>query len=180
MEQLTLSQVLDYLRDNKYLLVLKGKYSLSEKFQQDAKNVRNSQAGTVSLPSHTNPSSVPVVQVNWVEKFTQFIVEAKVPKFLENSHLEKYAANKYSEAAMKVFRKAIEVEGINYDILVKSVILYYAGAARYKKSIGNYFTEGHWRTGYNELAEAAKGQQTLKEHINQELDNGGNGIYRIG
>lgn len=122
-----------------------------------------------------------VTPENWPSSFMEFIAEAKVPRMLEGKHGEMYHGNKYSEAGMKAYRKALEKEGVQYDVLVKSTMLYYKSSIRLKKAVGNYFALGDWRTDYDALMHAAEsGEQTLTKHIKDETSAGFNGGYVIG
>lgn len=174
---MTLTEVLTYLRDNKYILSDRGKYVLSKKFQEDVAALKN----TVSLlppASNTLPIIAPKSD-EWPQRFMQFIMDAKVPKFLENNRNERYAANKYSEDAMKVFKKAIE-GGTDYNLLIKTVQLYYASGNRFKKAVGNYFTQGDWRTDYEALVSTSNdGAAALTNHIKETLDDGQHTPFRF-
>ena len=122
-----------------------------------------------------------VTPSNWPDSFMKFIAEAQVPRMMEGKNREMYQGNKYSEPGMKAYRKALEKEGIQYDILVKSTMLYYKSSIRLKKAVGNYFAQGDWRTDYDALLQAAEGgEQTLIKHIKDETTTGYNGGYVIG
>lgn len=122
-----------------------------------------------------------VTPSNWPDSFMKFIQEANVPRMMEGKNGDMYQGNKYSEPGMKAYRKALEKERIQYDILVKSTMLYYKSAIRLKKAVGNYFSQGDWRTDYQSLLQAAEGgEQTLTKHIKDETTTGHNGGYIIG
>ena len=79
-----------------------------------------------------------------------------------------YDTNKYSEPAMKVFKKSIE-SGINYSVLVKSTMLYYKTRKQYPLKIGNYIADGAWRSDYEALLSSAE-DGTIVNHIQKEID----------
>lgn len=202
---MTLNEVLQFLRENKYILSSKEKgYVLSKTFQQDVKRlmtegedkpiippvkVEGRAAEYPMVPSECySPFDITKIDnridflktINWPDKFIQFINEAKIPARLENNKLEAYAANKYSEDGMKAFRKAIE-SGIDYGTLVRSTMLYYKSSVRFKKAIGNYMKDGDWRTDYENLKNAAEqGTKELEQHLKTETKDNGYSNYRLG
>ena len=134
----------------------------------------------VPVVSQNNTLTIIKLQQNWELGFINFIQEAKVPKYLDNGKGDSYVANNYSAPAMKIFRKAIEKEGILYDVLVKSTMLYYKSQRnRFKKAIGNYFIQGDWRSDYLALLEAA-GTGTIEQHIKSEIEDGNKSHWKLG
>lgn len=121
------------------------------------------------------------IPINWELRFMSFITECKVPARLEGSKGDAYAANKYSEKAMKIFKAAIE-GGVDYELLKKSVTLYYRSTLAYKKTIGNYFTQGDWKSGYIDLRDiiATGTSQQLIDHIKTETDDSDKSQYSLG
>lgn len=105
-------------------------------------------------------------------------MEAKVPKYLPDGQNGQFEANKYNEKAMVEFQRIIMKEHIDYNILVKATILYYKSAASFKKKIANYILEGDWRSDYqNMLLAAGAGEDQLRKHIKDELNNGEHNRY---
>lgn len=124
--------------------------------------------------------SVEKFEIDWPVMFMELIRDAAVPARLEDNHGGEYDANKYSEEGMKAFKAAI-LTGADYRMLVRSVMLYYKSSLRYKKKIGNYFTQGDWRTDYLALSQAVEGgKEQLADHIKQETDSNEHNPYRIG
>lgn len=158
-----LKQALLQLREEGYMAYREGSYRLTEK--------GHGLFHEAHAPAVQQPLPVPAVAgKDWTLNFITFIQEAKVPKYLENGKGDQYPANNYSEPAMKIFKKAIEKEGIKYDILVKSTMLYYKSQRnRFKKAIANYFIQGDWRSDYKNLLEAA-GTGNIEELIKSEID----------
>jgi hypothetical protein len=94
---------------------------------------------------------------DWVEFYSKFIADAKVPDYAEVKYGNRYATNKYSEAGMKAFQRAIK-SGCNYKALVVAVGMYYKSNTQYKKAVGSYMESGEWRTDYAKLLdEVSKG-----------------------
>lgn len=176
---MTLKELLQYLLDNQYLLAHKGKYTVTRKFYDDVQKVDKSNAVIADLKLSVvhYERTLAVLPKPIMPTFLQFILDSQVPARLEGSNGDVYAANKYSEGANKIFVKAI-AEGIDYSILVNSTTLYYKSSLRYKKTIGNYFIQGDWKTDYLTLKDkAGAGGQELKDHINKELEHGGASQY---
>lgn len=166
MSNLNLEQVIEWLYEKDYL----AGWMFTDRFHRDIKSTKYKP--TIEwAPAPAVPGKLVLSAVkDWPMFFMEFIEKAKVPARIEASNGEVYSANKYSEPAMKVFRKALE-SNINYDILLKSVQLYYKSNIRLKKAIGNYFIQGDWRTGYTEMFNAiASGEKKLIDHIKTESD----------
>lgn len=166
---------------------------VSEKYIQatDAYNYGLTEKGCALLQSSyelppavvqpkNNSLKVIELQRDWMLGFMNFIIEAKVPKYCDNGKGDQYIVNNYSEPAMKVFKKAIDKEGIIYDVLVKSTMLYYKSTKnKFKKAIANYFVQGDWRSDYAALLDAA-GTGTIENHIKSEMDNGAKTRWKLG
>jgi hypothetical protein len=71
---------------------------------------------------------------------------------------------------MKAFRKVLEKEGINYQLLVNVTRLYYKSHRQFAVKIGNYIAGGQWRSDYQTALEAHK-EGKLAEHIQEEINN---------
>lgn len=167
---------LQLLKDE-YVEAMDGKMVFTLKFMQLMTGVQPVTALT-TLP----PNSVELLnklQRDWTMGFMNFIVEAKVPRQQQTSKGDVYIVNNYSEPAKKVFQKAIEKEGVVYEVLVKSTMLYYKSNNQYKKTIGNYFTQGDWRSDYMALVESLK-DGTLEQHIKTEINESGKSQYQLG
>lgn len=165
---INLKQAFEFLRDNKYIMVLKGKYTFTPKFYHDKGTMKDTQPVFDMVKVDQQLAVTNSLQM----LFLDFIVLAKVPRRLEGSRGEMYDTNKYSEAAAKEFDKMMK-SGVDIHLLTKATQLYYASGTGFKKKIGNYIIDGDWRSDYKELQAAAEGgEQSLKAHITEELDNG--------
>ena len=111
---------------------------------------------------------IPELQTDWTQRYSIFIVQAKVPQRGEGRS-GSYDLNKYTEEGKEAFRKAVEVEGIDYNILEKATLLYYHTHKKFAVNIGNYMTKGMWRTDYIALRDSVQ-QGTAETHIKNELD----------
>ncbi len=181
-EQLT--EIYLMLLKNEFISFSCGSWSLTPKFMaivdtNDAPGIDGQQFKVVLADNWAVGKSTLTLGKDWTLNFMNFIIEAKVPRQLEGSRGEVYTVNNYSEPAKKVFQKAIEKEGVVYEILVKSTMLYYKSNNKFKKNVGNYFIQGDWRSDYQNLLEAAN-TGTIEQHIKSEIDNGSTSYYDLG
>ena len=177
-----LRKIYEYLRDNQYILSSGDDLVFSKKFYQDMgmkKEEKRPVLKVISSPPTTQQVVVKVENlpskevIDWRMKYMNFIAEARVPAKSDNGRGEMYDCNKYSEPAMKEFKRLIEVEKIIYDVLVKSTMLYYRASPNYRKKISNYIVDGDWRSDYLKLLNAAEqGEQAVKDHIKNETKDG--------
>lgn len=184
-----LKDVAQWLLEKGYAIDMKGKLSFTPHFHKAYANIRNSVTMEVAIVNWGTPEMTVLYDANkvalykyedWSMMYMQFIREAKVPNRCVNSHGEPYDINKYSEDGMKAFQKALKT-GALYDILVKSTMLAYKSGSRYKKTIGNYMSQGDWRSDYNTLLEKAQqGEQEVTNHIKDELNDGTVSRYQRG
>lgn len=149
---------LELLVQNGYLEAVKGKYRATAKLNDALKEP------VIECMVVINGDN-DVFQGKWQDLYVKFITDCKVPSKGENSEGDLYDLNKYTEDAMKHFRDLIR-SGIQYPLLVQVTTAYYqTGTNRYKKKVGNYITEGHWRMDYLTLKDQDPKQrlQTLKQ-----------------
>lgn len=179
--KLNASDVFKWLLENNYLEgagTPQGNQLTSQFFKDAGKNI---DVSALPVPAKA-VSLLPTKKEDWDTKFIHFIMAAQVPARIEDSQGNPYYANKFSEPALKVFRKALE-SGVDEQVLIKSTMLYYKSSVRYKKTIGNYFTGGDWRTDYEALvASASTSSEALNKHIKDEIkpNNGERSNYSIG
>lgn len=189
---MNLQEIIAYLKENKFLLKSGDTFVMSKEFLQACKRQKGEiivmdmsvvDKEKLDLSKMTLELGFPKVAktISWDDVFIQFIKAAQVPNRLENNRNEVYAANKFNSDACKVFRKAIEKEGYDYDLLIKSTMLYYKSSLRFKKAIGTYFTSGDFRTDYLNLKNAAEtSSEELQSHIKQEIKDNGHNAYTLG
>lgn len=163
---------LAYFLANGYLVCIKGKYRVTQKFM---KQVGSKALGAVIAPDNTITT---IAATDWSSRYMQFIIDARVPARLEGSYGEFYDGNKYSAKAATAFRKMME-QGVDYDILVASTGLYYRTDRRFRISISRYIEEGQWRSDYEALKMSAQEDKVL-DHIKNELDDGSFSINKLG
>jgi hypothetical protein len=144
-----LNQAVQYLLDNGYMTILKGKYIVTAKFNKEITGIEK---GLTLLKGN-----IPVViepdipkEITWAEMYKRFILESKVPARIINSRGEPYQTNVYSEPGMKAFRKAIEKENVDYQLLVEAAQLYYTSSITMKVAIGRFMEEGSQTGGYTQ------------------------------
>lgn len=167
-----IQEVAAWMMQNGYILQVKGKFRLTAKFN---KEILNREEGVVLLNQtpvvmeHALPAQIQ--SIDWPKQYMQFIVEAQVPARGKGGNGPGYDLNKYSEPAMKMFRRIIEKEKVQYPVLVKSTMLYYKTHKDYPLTISRYISEGFWRSDYEALLQSAE-QGTVAEHIQQEISHG--------
>lgn len=178
---INLKEATDFMLANGYILLVgKGKYKLSTKFHTEYRFIASGIWEQIPKGVYKHPGPLVHFTFSWENDYKQFILDARVPKRLDNGRGESYQANAYSEAGMKAFRKAIE-SGVDMDVLKKAVQLYYGGTIRYKQAIGAFMEKGTWKTVYDELLAAANaGEQTLINHIKEETKDDQQSSYRLG
>jgi hypothetical protein len=169
----TLQAAVDYLMQNGYMVKLKGGYKVTAKFNKEmtGKAVGVQMVGDRALVVE-KASDLPVLAAgknDWAQLFLQFIKDAEVPARSEGRTGSTYEVNKYSEEGKKAFQKAIEKEGVNYQALVKSTMLYYKTHKKFALKIGNYFSDGAWRSDYDALITSAR-EGKIEEHIKTSIN----------
>lgn len=188
-----LTEVMEWLMTKGFVVIHKDKPKFTALFQKCYNGIEKglTKQGTViepGLPTLAVPSIAHIVPVpakfgtykyqDWVSLYIQFITDSSVPRRILNGRGDPYDANKYSEDGMKAFQKAMKA-GAKYELLTKSTMLYYKSGSRFKKSIGNYMSQGDWRTDYMQLlASAEQGVEELNKHIKQELKTSHNAYRR--
>jgi hypothetical protein len=163
-----LQEAVQYLLENGFAAVVKGKYMFTAKFNKEILGVTKGLA--------MMPGNIPVViepdipkKITWEDMYQRFILEAKVPARILNPRGTAYQTNAYSEGGMKAFRKAIEKEKIDYQLLLEATQLYYTSSIDLKMAIGRFMEEGSWRTYYQELIDHKKAG-TLSDHVKSTKD----------
>lgn len=166
---MNLKDAVQFLLQNGYLAQVKGKYRVTAKFNQEMTGIATGLVLTGSVPQVVE-KPLPSLRNNadWVQLYINFIREAEVPVRGEGKD-GGYDLNKYSEKAMKMFRRMIEKEGVIYGVLVKSTLLYYKTHRKFPHTITRYISEGSWRSDYQALLQSAK-DGTLENHIQTEID----------
>jgi hypothetical protein len=175
MSHLALKQLLDQLLMGGYVIMDNGKYVFTPKFYADIVST-----AVATIPNML-PSTIPVPtsKPEFEMLFIKLIADAQVPKHLPDNKGGVYAANKFSETGLKAFMAAIK-NGVNYELLVKSVMLYYKSSTNYKKAVGNYFAQGDWRTDYEALAASTTSPEALNQHIKSQINNESKSHFKLG
>jgi hypothetical protein len=184
---MNIKEVIQFLIQNGYILPKGMTYVMSAKFLNACKGSTLQQdmaaVPTMSLQQMKNAvmQSPSVVPTNWEDAFIKLITDAQVPARLESNRGEVYSVNKFSVDGCKAFRKAIEKDGYEYQLLVKSTMLYYKSGTRFKKAIGNYFSQGDFRSDYLTLKEMVlEGEDALQSHLKREVNDNQHTAYDLG
>jgi hypothetical protein len=163
----SLKDAVQFMLDNGYLAVIRGKYVVTAKFNKEVTGVYQ---GAVLLKGNIPAVVEPKVPktVHWRDQYIAFVNEVKIPPYGHNSRGERYQMNAFSEDGVKAYRNAIEKEDILHPLLVEATQMYYHGSVAMKVGIGKFMSEGMWRTFYNELVEIKNGKlQKPKEHASK-------------
>lgn len=176
--KLNASDVWSWLLKNDLVEPSANRWILTGKFHDLVDKEEKAEALPVPAKS---VSLLPTKKEDWERLFMNFIMEAQVPARGEASDGTPYYLNRFSEDGLKVFKRALE-NGVVYEVLVRSTLLYYKSSTKLKKGIGNYFKQGDWRTDYEALLQSAdQGIEALQSHIKQEVSSNVNRTqYKIG
>lgn len=156
-------QATDFLLAHDYILAVgKGKFKLSTKFQLEYAQMGKGKADLLDyhgLPGPVTSMETPALTMadpgsRWEIAYKQLITNAQVPRRIETRRGESYPANNFSQEGLKAYRKAIE-QGYDFTLMAKAVMLYYKSNITCKMAIGRFMSEGHWKTYYDDLAQAA-------------------------
>jgi len=164
----TLNEVVQFLMDNGYAVVVKGKYMFTAKFNKEITGVEQ---GVVLLANNVPAVIEPKVPkiLEWRGLYLRFIQECAIPSRINGPNGTPYQTNVFSEGGMKAFRQALEKHKVDYPTLVESTKLYYASDIPYKVSIGRFMEENQWITHYDEYLKAQQaGKITELEKTKQD------------
>lgn len=157
---LTLNQVVEWMKEQGYITIIKGKHKLTGKL--DREYIPVSTLTTVKRELAVSSSQAVLTPR---EIYMQYIKAADVPSRCPTA---KYWLNRYSNEASTEFHRILTKENINLQILVASTKLYYIQTKEYAKTISNYIVEGVWRSGYEDMMNSAN-RGTLQEDIQKQL-----------
>lgn len=166
-----LTDSINYLQDNGYILPINGELTWTNKFKREYVPIASTSLQLVT-PSTSVQEQERVLSVGDV--YRQFIKDAEVPYRITTNNGGTYTANAVSANAVREFTriiKAIDREGrpiYNYSILVYSTKLYYANPTQFKEKLTNYFIKGTWESQYNEFKEKLE-RGEVEHHINATL-----------
>lgn len=163
-----LHQVVQWMMEQGYLVAIKGKYKVTAKFNKEITGQETGLIMAGNKPLVIEQAPAVTKTTDWPTLFLSFIKEAEIPTRGEGNG-NGYDLNKYSDPAMKAFRKMIEKEGVMYPVLVKSTMLYYKTHRKFPYTVGRYISEGFWRSDYQALLSSAE-EGTITEHIQQQID----------
>lgn len=136
--------VLQYLKDNGYLLSVDGKTIITNKFLREL-GISSSN----SKPITVKHKSVEVTK----EDYKQFIVDAEVPTVITTGN-GKFFANRFSEKGYNAYKKVLE----DHDpkVLLAACKWYYKQTGMARVMIGNWFSEGIWESCYDDIKKAVE------------------------
>lgn len=169
-----LTDSINYLQDNGYILPLNGELTWTNKFKREYVPIASTSLQLVTQ-ERSMQEQERVLSVEDV--YRQFIKDAEVPYRVTTNTGGTYTVNAVSANAVREFTKIIRAkdrEGnpiYNYSILVFSTKLYYTNPTQYKEKLTNYFIKGSWESQYNEFKEKLE-RGEVEHHINATLGGG--------
>ena len=182
-----IKEVVQFLKENGYIIPNGPTWNMSSKMLSACKgnSVRMDIAALPQMSIEQMNHALAITPIskatNWDDLFVKLITDAQVPARAESNRGEVYSINKFSVDGCKAFRKAIEKDGYDYNLLVKSVMLYYKSGTKFKKAVGNYFSQGDFRTDYKVLREMVlEGEDALHNHLKKEVNDGTIEQYSLG
>jgi predicted transcriptional regulator len=180
-----IQEIVKFLQDNYYIIKFDNKIVVTNKFKREFNNPGIISIGVkapMRLPA-VKPTSLAVKVPTPLETkvlYKQFIKEAEVPTYLPLSNGGKYAANRYSNDASKVFAIIVRDSNIDKRALLLATKLYYKQSNLARQTISNYFTQGTWESVYEEFMERVD-QGNVAEYIQKNLkESNGESNYEQG
>lgn len=147
--------VLQYLKDNLYIIQQGDGYIITNKFTREL-----GVSSTNPEPTSTQSKVVLRPAVATKEVYKQFISDAGVPTFIYSGNGQKFFANRYSEPAFKVFKKVWDDVKTNRQVLLASTKWYYKQPNTTKVMISTYFEKGIWESCYDDFVRAANNKKS--------------------
>jgi hypothetical protein len=133
---------LQYLLDNKYVVVMGGKPVVTTNFEEAV-------AKLLDKTPEKSKKSETVDGLTLKDLWNKFIWDAQVPHRVTNPQGQKYTIRHYTEVAAKKLRSIVSDKTIEYPRLVAATKHYYA-VTTYKKTLQNYLIGDIWSDEYKE------------------------------
>jgi hypothetical protein len=172
---MNLKQINDYLIKEGYLISIRGKPILTNKYFRD---ILKDGKVSVTLPVLKDMQVVKqeqkkVLLSSGKELFKKFAEDAHVPFRVSNGMGGEYTVKSYSADATKIFiqiMNRVSKGELDYNILTASTRLYYAKGS-HKKTLSNYFIEDVWEGEYMEFKKKVESGK-VEQHIKKGLSDG--------
>lgn len=172
---MTLKQINDYLIKEGYLISIRGKPILTNKY---FRGILSNKGDTFNLPvvidsrvAKVEKRKLDLVGAKILMK--KLVEDSMVPHRIEDGRGGSYTVKTYGKAGVEKFCEVMNMvaEGqLDYQILVASTRLYYARGG-YKKTISNYFADEVWEGEYMEFKKKLDTGK-VERHIKDGLDDG--------
>jgi hypothetical protein len=178
-----LLEKVQWLKDNHYLIEIDGSLVWTEKTKKSLTSVNSFVPVSLEKKKEEPPKNLPAVvrsvqkvrEPDSTELWDEFIKAAEVPTRLPLGNGSYYWANRYNMKAAVILSGILRDPKINNQALIFATKLYYKQENTARQTIGNYLTQGTWRSCYQEFAEkAASGAESLEAYIRENM-NSGNG-----
>lgn len=144
------SDVLQYLKDNLYIIRQGNSTIISNKFYRDVgavnpKPILNPRATEIKdLPKSTIDSSK--------EAYKQFIADAEIPRFINNGFGGRFAANNYSVAGHNAWKDALKTT--DYKLLLAATKYYYKQTTMSRVMVSTFFKDAIYESFVDDVKKA--------------------------
>lgn len=157
------SDAANYLIERKYIVNIRGKLTLTNKFYRDLENP--------PTEDDLQPSTLVIAQpLTTKELYKKFIEDAEVPAYIALSNGSRFAANRYSVDGERVFTKILKSRKIDMDILLAATKQYYKPQNSARQMITNYFVKGTWESVYEEHLKIKDSTSTIVDDGESKYD----------
>lgn len=157
-----LKEVIQWLLDNKYGLIVNDQFIVTQKLNQDLFNRPQDSvvaiARVIHIPETVNVSNIinkDIVSIdNKKQIWNEFIERACIPHRVKDGKGGQYTVRQYNEPAIKKLISIIKDPNINYDRLINSTKHYYMTVS-YKVLLSNYLLKDMWLDEYKNYKEGS-------------------------
>jgi hypothetical protein len=157
---MTLQECVKYLTENGYLVGMNNMPYLTRKFYKDLVD-KDIGLSVVERPQvqileaaikprktvHVRGEDVDAAKVNWSLLYSQFIIEAEIPRMGYSGRGSAYQLNLSTKPGKEAFKKVL-LEGESYDSLLKKAKQYYTNTQMPVK-IENFLVKEIWRNDFD-------------------------------
>lgn len=157
-----LKEVIQWLLDNKYGLIVNDQFIITQKLNQDLFNrstdsvvatIKVSQMPEIITVSRFIDGGTPSID-NKKQIWNEFIERACIPHRVKDGKGGQYTVRQYNEPAIRKLISIVKDPNINYDRLINSTKHYYMTVS-YKVLLSNYLLKDMWLDEYKNYKEGS-------------------------
>ena len=159
------NNVLQYLKDNLYLIREGESFVVSNKFYRDTRSrlpiptdahvVSDTIKSSISTPVGSSMGKGGLTKNDYKE----FIEKAQVPSKINAGNGSFFWANRYSNDGFKAWKNAIE--SVEYKVLLAATTYYYKQGNTARVMVGNFFSQGIYESFVDDVNNALDKKKTL-------------------